>query len=384
MLRHRATLMTTAIAVLLALVLAACGSDPTPTPTATPKPADNGDSTAAPTATPVPSFDADAYFGGKTIRLITGTSPGGGYDLILRMFASVAPKHFPEGTRFIVVNLPGAGQLRGLQAVMNAEPDGLTIGPTHPRWFQQALLFDNVEDFSLATVNIVGSPTFKKTPSLYCMDASLASSWQDLLDKGSTIVQGDLAPGNSVGAEFLEKLGAPIKMVYGYGGTSEIYAAFDRGEITGTSRCGPEATQFYPEWISDNRLVPLYWDRAPEDPDHIRTLGEASGEVPYVLDLPGINVTEAQRAAFGGYVDLVTFQRTFVLPPEVPDEVVSYWRDAFEAIVTDPAFIAAMENANYIDEYGVGTGADILERVQSVLGLPDDVLQLLRDLAGEI
>ncbi len=359
MLRHRASLLTTAIAVLMAMVLAACGSDPTPTPTATPRPAD-GSPNATPT--PVPSFDADAYFGGKTIRLITGTSPGGGYDIILRIFASIAPKHFPAGTRFIVVNLPGAGQLRGLQEVMNAKPDGLTTGPTHPRWFQQALLFDNVEGFSLSTVNIIGSPTFRKTPSLYCMRSEVAGSWQEVLDKGITLTVGELAPGNSVGAEFLQELGGPVKMVYGYGGTSEIYAAFDRGEVDATSRCGPEATQFYPEWLSQNQMVPLFYDRLPEDPDHIRAMGVASGEVPYVLDLPGISATEEQRLALAGYVDLVTFQRTFVLPPGVPDDVVNYWQEAFEKIVTDDAFIAAMENANYIDEYGVGSGDEILER----------------------
>lgn len=381
MLRHRASLFTAAIAVLMALVLAACGGDPTATPTATPKPVDS-----SPTATPmsVPSFDADAYFGGKTIRLITGTSPGGGYDIILRIFAKVAPKHFPDGTRFIVVNLPGAGQLRGLQEVMNSKPDGLTTGPTHPRWFQQALLFDNVEGFSLSTVNIIGSPTFKKTPSLYCMRRDVAGSWQEVLDKKIVLTVGELAPGNSVGAEFLQELGGPVKMVYGYGGTSEIYAAFDRGEVDATSRCGPEATQFYPEWLTENQMVPLFYDRLPEDPNHIKAMGVASGEVPYVLDLPGITATEQQRQALAGYVDLVTFQRTFVLPPGVPDDVVKYWQEAFEATVTDDAFIEGMRNANYNDEYGVGSGAEILERIHSVTGLPSDVLDLLRKIAGEL
>ena len=36
----------------------------------------------------LPGFDAEEYFGGKTIRIITGTSPGGGYDTFSRIVAA--------------------------------------------------------------------------------------------------------------------------------------------------------------------------------------------------------------------------------------------------------------------------------------------------------
>ena len=191
-----------AIAMILAL-FAACGGDepepaaPTPTPAdtmmaeATPTPADTmmaeptpapdamAEPTPAPdamatvptptpvvvrpTATPVPpppGFDAEAYFGGRTIKIITGTSPGGGYDTFSRIVAATAVKFFPENTRFIVQNLPGAGQLRGLRAVLNAEPDGLTIGPVHQRWWTRQALVGDIDGFDLDRIHILGSPTF--------------------------------------------------------------------------------------------------------------------------------------------------------------------------------------------------------------------------------
>ena len=52
--------------------------------------------------------------------------------------------------------------------------------------------------------------------------------------------------------------GGPFKMVYGYGGTSEIMAAFDRGELDMTNRCGPStAGRLFPEWAEEGRLVPV-------------------------------------------------------------------------------------------------------------------------------
>ena len=114
-----------ALAVVAALLLSACGSDPTATPTKeptatptatptvgvgtptpTPRPA-----TPTPTATPVPTFDAAAYFSGHTIKMITGTSPGGGYDTLLRIFgkwARMSTRPSPEV-------LPGGHQVRGAE-----------------------------------------------------------------------------------------------------------------------------------------------------------------------------------------------------------------------------------------------------------------------------
>ena len=270
--------------------------EPTPTaeamtvdPTATPAP--------RPTPTPVPpppGFDAEEYFGGKTIRIITGTSPGGGYDTFSRIVAATAERYFPESTRFIVQNLPGAGQLRGLRAVLTSEPDGLTIGPVHSRWFARQLLVGDVDGFDLDKVYILGSPTFTIGEEGFCLDKNFASSWQDVLDRGLTIKVGSVGPGNEPAIEFMIENGAPFKLIYGYGGSSEIMAAFDRSETDGTSRCGPgTAGRLYPEWIEQGRMVPIFYSKKPYNDEWLANLGH-TGPLPSFRELPGLTFDPAQ------------------------------------------------------------------------------------------
>ena len=65
---------------------------------------------------------------GKTLRLIVGTSPGGGYDTYARAIARHMPKHLPGKPNVIVQNMPGAGSLIAANYLYNvAKPDGLTF-----------------------------------------------------------------------------------------------------------------------------------------------------------------------------------------------------------------------------------------------------------------
>src|SRR5882724_6594388 len=69
------------------------------------------------------------FFQGKTIRIIVGTSPGGGFDVYSRAFARHMGRYTPGNPTFIVENMPGAGHRIAANHVYKvARPDGLTIG----------------------------------------------------------------------------------------------------------------------------------------------------------------------------------------------------------------------------------------------------------------
>ena len=407
-----------AIAMVLALFVA-CGGDEEPTatprPAATPTPtpaetmmADPTPTTEAmmeeatptpeamaeqPTATPVPQptptqvppppgFDAEAYFGGKTIRIITGTSPGGGYDTFSRLVAASAERFFPESTRFIVQNLPGAGQLRGLRAVLASEPDGLTVGPVHSRWFARQVLVGDVDGFDLDEIYILGSPTFTISESGFCLDKNFASSWQDVLDRDLTIKVGSTGPGNEPQIEFMIENGGPFKLVYGYGGTSEIMAAFDRGEVDGTGRCGPgTAGRLYPEWIDQGRLIPIFYTKKPYNDEWLANLGH-TGSLPSFRELPGLTFDLAQAEALELNLLIVEISRVFVMPEGVPDDVTQYWQSAFDRLVVDPQFIESIKIAGYEDSYGYGTSDDIYEIIDRVRNASQETREIALELSG--
>src|SRR5574342_234539 len=77
-----------------------------------------------------PSDAAESnYYQGKTIRLVVGSSSGGGYDLWARLLARYYGKHIPGNPEIVVQNMPGAGSLVAANNIYNLEkPDGLTLG----------------------------------------------------------------------------------------------------------------------------------------------------------------------------------------------------------------------------------------------------------------
>jgi tripartite-type tricarboxylate transporter receptor subunit TctC len=71
-----------------------------------------------------PGFAAD--FPARAITLICPVAPGGILDIQLRAFAAVAEKHL--GKPVVVLNKPGGSGALGTMAVVEAKPDGYTIG----------------------------------------------------------------------------------------------------------------------------------------------------------------------------------------------------------------------------------------------------------------
>ena len=75
------------------------------------------------------SAQAEPFYKGKQIRIITGATAGGFYDRWGRLLARAMPKYIPGQPDIIVQNMPGAGSLVALNYVYGvAKPDGLDRG----------------------------------------------------------------------------------------------------------------------------------------------------------------------------------------------------------------------------------------------------------------
>ena len=70
----------------------------------------------------------EAFYKGRSVDLIVGTTPGGGYDLYARLVARALGKHIPGNPAVVVKNMPGAGQLTMTNWLYNAAArDGAII-----------------------------------------------------------------------------------------------------------------------------------------------------------------------------------------------------------------------------------------------------------------
>ena len=101
----------------------------------------------------------DNFYKGKTIRLIVGLAPGGGFDTYSRVIARHMGKHIPGHPTTVVDNMPGAASLLAANFLYKAaKPDGLTIGNfVGGLSFQQLLGLPGVE-FDAPKFEFLGVP----------------------------------------------------------------------------------------------------------------------------------------------------------------------------------------------------------------------------------
>src|SRR5215469_12137237 len=174
-------------------------------------------------ATVIPAR-ADDFYAGKSIDLVVGNAPGGGFDIYARAIAQHLPRHISGNPTVVVKNMPGAGGARAGHYVSAVAPkDGLTIGAVMPGTIMAPLLEEKPDTtFDPAKVVYLGTAN---TGTYICvtLDRSKTKTLQQALEQ-KTIV-GGIATGNSVTdiANLVKHLtGARLDLVTGYKGTVEV------------------------------------------------------------------------------------------------------------------------------------------------------------------
>src|ERR1043166_1459068 len=79
---------------------------------------------------PLSAWAQPQPYAGKTVTIIVGYKPGGGYDAMARLLARHLPKHIPGKPTVIVENMPGGNSIiAATHLSSSAKPGGLTLGP---------------------------------------------------------------------------------------------------------------------------------------------------------------------------------------------------------------------------------------------------------------
>src|SRR6478609_10480951 len=82
------------------------------------------------------------FYRGKTLRMLIGYGPGGGYDIYGRLVAEFLPRHLPGKPTIIAQNMPGAGSFAAARYIHDvASTDGTVFGS-----LAQTLALDSMTD----------------------------------------------------------------------------------------------------------------------------------------------------------------------------------------------------------------------------------------------
>jgi tripartite-type tricarboxylate transporter receptor subunit TctC len=311
---------------------------------------------------PVVSVDAQSpgnFFEGKTITLFAGSSAGGGTDIATRLIARHMERHM-AGTRFMVVNKPGAGGMIAANELYNrSKPDGLTMSTMNTGALFGVATGNDALKFDLRKFIFVGQ-ALDEAQTVYMRSTTPYTSFDAIRKankEGKQPKMGaqSLDHTSNVVVKIVEEiLTLDFQVIPGYPGTPEILLDIERGALDGRSQGTGSLLSTRRAWIEQRFIRLLATSKNKRDP--------RIPEVPTIQELapPGKkNLLSALYAA-------ENIGRSIVLPPGVPSERVKVLRDAFAAMIQDPQFLKEGEKIGL--EIGFTRGEDLNRDIESTVG----------------
>jgi tripartite-type tricarboxylate transporter receptor subunit TctC len=282
--------------------------------------------------------DGKAYYAGKTIRMIVGSGPGGGYDVFSRMIAPYFSKVI--GTTVVVENRPAAGGLSSLNFLYTAPPDGLMLSLANGSGAafaqitnQSGVRYDLTRFHYLAPV---GAP-----PSVWLVDpnSKIKTIEQALAHKGKwRWAASGVSSGLAIGAAFTcVALHMDCQVVAGYSGSNQAALALTRGEMDAMFQAESSAGHF----VKSGEAVALA--------TMSRTRSRLFPNHPTIFEAAPLSPDQAWYFDF--YDTISNLGRVMVVPPSTPPARLAYLQAAMKETLHNPQLIAEGERAERYVEY---------------------------------
>ena len=320
---------------------------------------------------------SDHDFKGKTVRIIIGTSTGGGVDLYARLVAQFLGKHWPGEPTIVPQNMPGGSSLVATNYVYNiAKPDGLTLGALQGGVFFDQILARDTVKFDWAKFTWIGSPE-RLEAQLYMRADSPYKTLEDIrraTEAPRCGGAGTGATGYFVPKILEETLGLKFKTVTGYQSGGEIDLAVERGELHCRafdigSFVGRDPTR---TWFKNGFVKSLIQTGRKRD--------GRLGDVPTLYELMDKQKTpDSLRRMATVILSSGGFGRPMVAPPGMAPDVARTIRDSYAKMLKDPEFIGEVKKRRYdlepvsweemqsLANEVTGQPPEVVERVKKIL-----------------
>jgi tripartite-type tricarboxylate transporter receptor subunit TctC len=301
------------------------------------------------------------FYRGKTLRMLIGYGPGGGYDIYGRLVAEFLPRHLPGRPTIVAQNMPGAGSFVAAKYIYDVAPkDGTVLGS-----LAQTLALDSLTNTS-AKLDVANMPYIGRVVTNIDTGVALPKSgiksFDDVRARPYTV---GASGGGSTTVLFPTALnayaGAKFKLVRGYSGTNDILLAMERGEVDIVGAYGlPGILVSHPGWVQRGEATFLFQASLKRHP-----------LLPNVPTLPELALSDEGGEVLHAAASTGEIGRSILTTPGVPPERLRALRTAFRALLQDPDFLAACEKRKLMIEGA--TGEEIDEIVRETLRLPQAV-----------
>lgn len=179
--------------------------------------------------------DVAAFYKGKTIQIICGFAPGGGYDLYARVLSRHIGRHLPGQPNIVVQNMVGASSVRASNHVYAIAPrDGTVIAAVNQNMPMYSLLGGKAAQFDARQFAWLGTMA-SSNGVLFTYATSGTRTIADALRRETPLGGVGTNSDSHIFPTLINKLlDTKFKVINGYGGgTAEINLAIERGEVEG-------------------------------------------------------------------------------------------------------------------------------------------------------
>ena len=308
----------------------------------------------AATAVGLATGAAWADFPERPVQVVVPYSAGGSTDLSMRVVADTFERLF-EGSTMVIRNQDGGGGGIGSSAVLNARPDGYTLGAGAQGPLVIKPLIGGT-DYSIDDVEFVGLYARSLQLLVACAEAPFASYDEMMAHAEETPIQvGNSGAGgaNQISAEaFAEQAGIQIESVP-YNGSSEARTACIGGHIDAMvaspaeAKAASEGDQMTPIFVMEDERIDLF----PDTPTAVEK---------------GVDFTWSSW-------------KGVIAPKGIDEETLTFLRDAVEQVANDEQF---RERLTEMGEFVAYEGPEEFEaRAREELGTAEAVLENL-DMLG--
>lgn len=311
------------------------------------------------------------FYKGKTVNMIISSSAGGGYDTLSRTIARHLPKHIPGAPVIAARNMPGAGGIIATKHLYTvASKDGLTIGGVQNNTPFEPLLGTKEADYDPRRFNWLGSPSFE-TALLIVWHTAPISTVEELRKKEITVASSGANSTPSFFTRLLnELLGTKMRIVVGYPGQNESFAAMERGEVDGYSSIfWSSLTATKPDWIRDGKIKSVVQYGPAREAE--------VGPVPSVTEFL---TKDEDKVLLEAAIAPLALGRPFLMPPDVPADRVKLMQDAFAATFADKEFLGDADRL----KLGVNvprSAAEVKAIVEKAYATPQPIVARLQKIA---
>jgi tripartite-type tricarboxylate transporter receptor subunit TctC len=276
-------------------------------------------------------------------------------------------KHIPGKPQVVMKTMEGAGSLTAANFIYSRAPaDGTSLAAVFTGAIVEPLIGDAAKArYDSRKFSYIGSAN-RETSICYAHKDVGFRDWRDAYEK--KLIVGGAGWASSIRqfpAVLNTVLGMKFEIITGYPGSKEAVQAVEKGEVQGT--CGIQLSSFMPTnggWIESGYVKVFGQIAAPGGNAAMNKLG--------VQNIWDAIKNEDDRKVLELIFNQSDFGRPYIAPPGVPADRLAALREAFDATMKDPEFLAEAAKAQLpIDPM---TGAEFSRIVEKLYEVPEPLV----------